>query len=155
MTVSDVKASFDFSGMASLKAKAAANPNDDATVKETAKQFESMLLRMMLKSMRDATPDGGLFSSKSTKTFEDMFDQQIVMAMAERGATGISQMVESFISQSRGSESLETSSQSFSLNSVNKNNFPLVQESTSFSISEEATRDFLINRNKQFLGGDL
>lgn len=149
-----VKTSFDFSGMASLKAKAASEPNDDVTVKETAKQFESLLLQMMLKSMREATPDGGLFSNSGSKTFEDMFDQQVVMAMAERGETGIAQMVETFISRSQDALTDQINGRSFSLQKPAKDALPLVNESTRFEIPEGVTRDFLLNRAKFGLGGE-
>ena len=57
---------------------------------------------MMLKSMRDSTPKGGLFNSQATETFEQMYDQQILMAMSERGSTGLAQMIEEFIRRSQG-----------------------------------------------------
>ena len=40
----------------------------NAAVDKVAVQFESIFLQMALKSMRDATPEGGLFTDSSTKT---------------------------------------------------------------------------------------
>jgi peptidoglycan hydrolase FlgJ len=40
---------------------------------------------MMLKSMRDATPQDGVFDSEQTKMFTGMLDQQLAQSMASRG----------------------------------------------------------------------
>jgi flagellar protein FlgJ len=57
----------------------------DAALKAAAKQFESVFLNMMLKSMRDATPQDGVFDSEQTKMFTGMLDQQLAQSMASRG----------------------------------------------------------------------
>jgi len=44
-----------------------------------------VFLNMMLKSMRDATPQDGEFDSEQTKMFTGMLDQQLAQAMAARG----------------------------------------------------------------------
>lgn len=62
-----------------------AKHSPDKALKEAAKQFESVLLNMMLKSMREATPQDGIFDSEQTKMFTGMLDQQLVQSMANRG----------------------------------------------------------------------
>jgi flagellar protein FlgJ len=57
----------------------------DQALKAAAKQFESVFLNMMLKSMRDATPQDGMFDSEQTKMFTGMLDQQLAQSMAARG----------------------------------------------------------------------
>ena len=57
----------------------------DQALKEAAKQFESVFMNMMLKSMRDATPQDGMFDSEQTKMFTGMLDQQLAQSMASRG----------------------------------------------------------------------
>ena len=96
------KSSYDFAGLGELKAKAANDASNDAAIKKSAQQFEAMFLQMMMKSMRATIEKGGLFESQASETFEQMYDQQIVMAMSERGSTGLAQMVERFIRQSQG-----------------------------------------------------
>lgn len=63
----------------------AARDNSPEALKETAKQFEALFMNMVLKSMRDATPQDGLFDSQQGKMYTSMLDQQISQTMASRG----------------------------------------------------------------------
>jgi peptidoglycan hydrolase FlgJ len=67
------------------KLRLQAKQTPDKALKAAAKQFESVFLNMMLKSMRDATPQDGEFDSEQTKMFTGMLDQQLAQAMATRG----------------------------------------------------------------------
>ena len=67
------------------KLRQAAKAGSPEALKATATQFEAMFLNMMLKSMRDATMDGGLFDSEQTKTYTTMLDQQVSQTLASRG----------------------------------------------------------------------
>ena len=67
------------------KLKLQAKQAPDQALKAAAKQFESVFLNMMLKSMRDATPQDGVFDSEQTKMFTGMLDQQLAQSMASRG----------------------------------------------------------------------
>ena len=67
------------------KLRLQAKQTPDAALKAAAKQFESVFLNMMLKSMRDATPQDGAFDSEQTKMFTGMLDQQLAQSMASRG----------------------------------------------------------------------
>ncbi|MDB4021920.1 rod-binding protein [Litorivicinus sp.] len=140
---------FDFAALGELKAQAARDGSDDAAIKKAAQQFESMFLQMMLKSMRAAIPDGGLLESKATKTFEQMYDQQIVMAMSEKSTTGVAQMIESFIRRTQA-EPEDGSKQPFLLDQKSKAALNLNGKSDFLPISEGITKDFLLNHN-QFL----
>ncbi len=64
-----------------------------------ATQFEAVFLQMMLKSMRDATPQDGPLDSSATKMYTSMFDQQIAVTMAKRG-TGLSKVIETQLARS-------------------------------------------------------
>jgi peptidoglycan hydrolase FlgJ len=50
-----------------------------------AKQFEAVFMNMLMKSMRDATPQEGMFDSEQTKMFTSMLDQQLSQNMGSRG----------------------------------------------------------------------
>ncbi len=63
----------------------AARENSPEALKETAKQFEALFMNMVLKSMREATPQDGLFDSQQSKMYTSMLDQQISQTMASRG----------------------------------------------------------------------
>lgn len=65
--------------------KLEAKANSPEALKETAKQFEAMLLNMMLKSMRDAAPQDGMLDSEQTRTYTAMLDQQLSQHLANKG----------------------------------------------------------------------
>jgi flagellar protein FlgJ len=67
------------------KLKLQAKQSPDQALKIAARQFETVFLNMMLKSMRDATPQDGVFDSEQTKMFTGMLDQQLAQSMADRG----------------------------------------------------------------------
>ncbi|MBU24580.1 MAG: mannosyl-glycoprotein endo-beta-N-acetylglucosamidase [Gammaproteobacteria bacterium] len=146
------KSSYDFAGLGELKAKAANNSSDDAAIKKAAQQFEAMFLQMMMKSMRATVEKGGLFDSQASETFEQMYDQQIVMAMSERGSTGLAQMVERFIRQSQGQEQ-DQGDQKFLVDGQTSDPLPLTDESDRFQLPEGATQQFLLNRGRFLIGG--
>lgn len=147
------KSSYDFAGLGELKAKAASNGQDDAAIKKAAQQFEAMFLQMMMKSMRATVEKGGLFESQASETFEQMYDQQIVMAMSERGSTGLAQMVEKFIRQSHSATD-DLSDQKFLLDGQKRDALPLVDQSDTFRLPEGATQQFLLNQSRFLLRGE-
>ncbi|MGN6702269.1 MAG: flagellar assembly peptidoglycan hydrolase FlgJ [Burkholderiaceae bacterium] len=65
--------------------RAAARQQSPEALKATAKQFEGLFMNMVMKSMRDATPQDGVFDSQQSRMFTSMLDQQISQSMAERG----------------------------------------------------------------------
>ena len=67
----------DARGLAALKYDAARN--DPAAVREAAKQFESLFMRELLKSMRDATMKSGLLESSGGELGSDLLDQQLAL----------------------------------------------------------------------------
>lgn len=66
-----------------LKLEARQSP--DAALKKAAQQFEAVFMNMMLKSMREATPQDGMFDSEQTRMFTSMLDQQLSQEMSARG----------------------------------------------------------------------
>ncbi len=66
-----------------------------AGVQAAAQQFESMFLQMMMKSMREATPQDGLMNSESSRFYTSMLDQQLAQNMASTGkGIGFAKMIE-------------------------------------------------------------
>lgn len=63
-------------------------------LKAAAQQFEAMFLQMVMKSMRDATPQDGLFNSDQTRFYTSMLDQQLAMNMASGKGMGFAKMIE-------------------------------------------------------------
>ncbi|NLP60957.1 flagellar assembly peptidoglycan hydrolase FlgJ [Paraburkholderia sacchari] len=73
----------DVQGFDSMRAAANASPQQG--VKMAAKQFDAVFTQMMLKSMRDATPDDGPLDSKDGAQFVSMMDQQLAQQMSNKG----------------------------------------------------------------------
>ncbi|HZZ10493.1 MAG TPA: flagellar assembly peptidoglycan hydrolase FlgJ [Paraburkholderia sp.] len=73
----------DVQGFAKLSAQAKASP--EAGMKMAAQQFDAVFTQMMLKSMRDATPQDGPFDSHDSATFTSMMDQQMSQQLSQKG----------------------------------------------------------------------
>jgi len=78
----------DFAGLAELKSRAA--QQDPKAVREAARQFEALFLQMMLKSMRDA---GAAFAEDRDRSYEEMFDQQVAIDLAQKDSIGIADLL--------------------------------------------------------------
>ncbi|HTN67048.1 MAG TPA: flagellar assembly peptidoglycan hydrolase FlgJ [Burkholderiaceae bacterium] len=63
----------------------AARQNSPEALKATARQFEALFMNMVMKSMRDATPQDGVFDNQQSRMFTSMLDQQLSQSMASRG----------------------------------------------------------------------
>jgi flagellar protein FlgJ len=63
-------------------------------IRQAAREFEGMLLQMMLKSMRDATPQDGLLDNDQTRFFTTIFDQQLAHDLSAKDALGFARMIE-------------------------------------------------------------
>jgi flagellar protein FlgJ len=77
------KLAIDANGLNALKT--ASKSNSPESVKAVSSQFEAMFVNMMLKSMRDATPQDGMFDNEQTKAFTSMLDQQLSQKIASHG----------------------------------------------------------------------
>jgi flagellar protein FlgJ len=62
-----------------------AKQNSPEALKGVAKQFESIFMNMMLKSMRDASPQDGVFDNEQSRMYTSMLDQQLSQNLASRG----------------------------------------------------------------------
>lgn len=72
--------------------KNAAKENSPEALKQVAKQFEALLMNMMLKSMREASPQDGMFDNEQSQMFTSMLDQQLSQTMANKG-TGLADIL--------------------------------------------------------------
>ncbi|MEW6314366.1 MAG: rod-binding protein [Pseudomonadota bacterium] len=70
----------DVQGLGELRGQIAANP--DQVLQEAARQFESLLFDMMMKSMRQSVGEGGLLDSEHSRTFTALLDQQFAQNLA-------------------------------------------------------------------------
>ena len=84
----------DFQSIQAMKSKVD-GAERASTTQEVAKQFEAFFIQQMLKSMRSANEafKSGLVESNSIDTFEQMFDQQLSVSMADRGGLGFAEKI--------------------------------------------------------------
>jgi flagellar protein FlgJ len=73
-----------------------------AGVGQVARQFEGMLLHLMLKSMRDATPTTGVLDSEQSRFFAAIGDQQLAQGLASRSPLGFAGLIERQLARQRG-----------------------------------------------------
>ena len=77
------KFALDVKDMGSLRQSARAGSPE--ALKTASTQFEAMFVNMMMKSMRDASPQDGMMNSEQTKMFTTMLDQQTSQNIAKKG----------------------------------------------------------------------
>lgn len=65
-----------------------------AGAKATARQFEGILMQMMLKSMRDASPSGSLLDNEQSRFFTAIGDQQLAQNLAAQAPLGFANLIE-------------------------------------------------------------
>lgn len=78
-----------------------AGQNSAQAARETAKQFESLFMREMIKSMREATMKSGLLDSAQGDLGTDMLDQQLSVQMSGQPG-GLSEAIARQISRQMG-----------------------------------------------------
>lgn len=89
----DISSRFALDAQSVDKLRLQAKQDPDAALKSVAQQFESIFMNMMLKSMRDATPQGGLFDSDQSKLYIQMFDQQLAQKLSTGKGIGLADMM--------------------------------------------------------------
>ncbi|MEY4266874.1 MAG: hypothetical protein RIS90_1409 [Pseudomonadota bacterium] len=97
-TASDALAS-DARSLGNLKAQTAHNTPE--SIKEAAKQFESLFMRELLKSMREATVKSGLMDSPGGDLGADLLDQQFAVQMSGQPG-GLSELIAKQLSRQMG-----------------------------------------------------
>ncbi len=75
------------------RTKGESGRNPAANIRPVARQVEGMFVQMMLKSMRDALPKDGLFSSEHTRLYTSMYDQQNAQQMTAGKGLGLAEMM--------------------------------------------------------------
>ncbi len=102
--VLDQRLSLDVQGVDALRRTVRSSPQEG--MKQASRQFEVMFLQMMLKSMREATPSEGMFSSSQEKTYTSMLDQQLSQNLSGRGL-GLAEAMFTQLSRTMGSNAAE------------------------------------------------
>ena len=82
-------AAWDAQSLNDLKLKAGQDPQGN--LRAVARQVEGLFVQMMLKSMREALPKDGIFSSDQTRLYTSMYDQQIAQQMTAGKGLGLAE----------------------------------------------------------------
>jgi flagellar protein FlgJ len=85
----------DFKQFAALRRGA----DDPATLREVARQFESIFTKMMLDGMRSASFGDPLFGSDQTEMYQDMMDDQMAVQLTSGRGIGLADMLIRQLSQ--------------------------------------------------------
>ncbi len=104
----DVQNYTNIQGLVELHAQAKRDPN--AAKKEVAKQFESIFIQMVLRSMREANKPlaSDLMGSQNMDFYQEMFDKQLSMSLSNRGI-GLAQMIEANLNERESGRAIPAS----------------------------------------------
>ncbi|WP_085298674.1 flagellar assembly peptidoglycan hydrolase FlgJ [Cognaticolwellia mytili] len=96
--IADAQNFLDVNGLSSIRrdAKSGDKASQAAALDQAAKQFESIFMQMLMKSMRkaqDVLASDSPFNSESTKFYRDMHDQQMSLEMSNNGSLGLSELI--------------------------------------------------------------
>lgn len=80
-----------------------------AAMKSAAQQFEAVFLQMVLKAMRDASPQEGIFDSEQSRMYQSLLDQQLAQTLSARGSTGLAALIERQLSRGLAPQAPEES----------------------------------------------
>lgn len=97
--------------------KMQAGQSSPAAIKETAKQFESLFMRELIKSMREATMKSGLNDSAGENLGTDLLDQQFAVQMSGRPG-GLSDLIAAQLSRQMGVNPADTAATTDAVKSV-------------------------------------
>lgn len=92
---------FDAKGLDSLRQSA--RENSPEALKTAAKQFEALFMNMLMKSMREASPQDGMFDSEQSRMYTSMLDQQLSQNLSKRGL-GLAEMLVRQLSATMGAQ---------------------------------------------------
>jgi len=82
----------DLNGLSRMRKQAQDNP--EQTLKTVARQFESLFMQMVLKSMRDASFGDPVFDSSQSEFYQDMFDKQLTLSLSQGRGMGMAEALE-------------------------------------------------------------
>lgn len=91
LNVDEARMYNDLNGLAKLKQ--GAREKSPEAVKEVAKQFESLFLNMVMKSMRQAKLAEGMLDSQQSEFYQEMYDQQMALQLSGKPGIGLADVI--------------------------------------------------------------
>ena len=102
-----------------------AKQSSPEALKQAAQQFEAVFMNMLMKSMREAAPQDGMFDSEQTRMYTSMLDQQLTQRMASRGIGLADVMVRQLSTALNVPPAVEGEAQGLPLNPPQESAYPL------------------------------
>ncbi len=81
----------DMQGLAKLRGEA--QQKSPAAMREAARQFEAMLVQMMLKSMRAAKLGDGIADNDQSAMYQELYDKQLSLELTRQRGLGLAEMI--------------------------------------------------------------
>ncbi len=91
MTAADASIYTDLQGLTQLRAEA--RQKSPAAMREASRQFEALLVQMMLKSMREAKLGPGLGDSDQSEMYQELYDKQLSLELTRHRGLGVAEMI--------------------------------------------------------------
>ena len=120
------------------KLKLQSKMDSKGALKAVAAEFESIFMKMMLKSMRDASFGNPLFDSDSAKFYRDMADDQLALNLSKQGGLGLADMMVKQLEGNLPKQNLE-------MKITPKNNIQMT------NVEKNGTKDVAINSPQEFV----
>ena len=77
--------------LGNLRAQAGKDPQ--GALKDVAREFETLFLDMMMKSMRTAAAGKSMFDNDATRTFTGLLDHEFARKLADQGGVGLADVL--------------------------------------------------------------
>jgi flagellar protein FlgJ len=90
---SDISGRFALDSQSIDKLRLQSRQDPGKALKTVAQQFESVFLNMMMKSMREASPQDGPLDSDQTRFYTEMFDRQLTQKLSSGKGIGLADMI--------------------------------------------------------------
>ncbi|MEY3807294.1 MAG: flagellar assembly peptidoglycan hydrolase FlgJ [Pseudomonadota bacterium] len=135
----------DFNGLAKLKNQA--RKDSPEALKEVAKQFESIFLNNVLKSMRAAKLADGAMDNDQSKFYNDMYDQQLAVHLSGSPGVGLADLIAKQLSRHKA-ENTKPDVEDYlnKLASVARGAEPVRQVSTGFADGQVMVTPYVHDR---------
>ena len=133
----------DFGALSQLKTDA--RKDAKSTLKQVAGEFETIFVKMMMKSMRSASFGDSLFDSESAKFYRDMYDDQLSLELSKNGGVGLADVLvkqlERYVPESKPEES----------GIIAPNSLTSSKAATGQASEESTAKEIVFNTPKEFV----
>lgn len=134
----------DPNSLGELQRLARSEGRSNEALRAASKQFEALFMQMMLKSMRDATPQNSLLDSDQTRMYQSLLDQQMALNLSQGRGTGLADTLFRQLGGkdegAAGTDALAAPAQAGQTGQGGKDGFPLAGVLRGAAISAAARR---------------